>query len=209
MSDSYSKKDEIYLKNVQKIGNSIENIHIINNVISKKEHKQLLNFAINIKEWEKQPWDVYSFFSPKMPLEIVNILSKIFKTAQDYFTKLYDIDINTQQKFNIIKFEEGYSMHLHADVLSYAQLHIASVYYINDDYEGGEINFPDHNLTIKPEANSLILFPGNENYWHQTFKVIGKNRYTSTKFFQFTGSTFYGQQGNGKNTYKELKNTEK
>lgn len=196
------EKDEIYLKNVAKIGDSAQNIHVINNVISEKEHRELLNFAINIKEWSKQPWGVYSFFSNQMPQKIVDILSKIFKIAHENFVKLYDVDINTHQAFNIVKFEDGYSMHLHADILSYAELHLASVYYINDDYGGGEINFPDHDIIIKPEANSLILFPGNENYWHETLKVIGKDRYTSTKFFQFTGSTFFGRNGDGKNIYR-------
>ena len=74
--------------------------------------------------------------------------------------------------------------------MSHEGNHIASVYYINDDYEGGEINFPDHNLNIKPKANSLIIFPGNENYVHEVRKIIDKDRYTSSMWFQYTGSTF-------------------
>jgi hypothetical protein len=35
---------------------------------------------------------------------------------------------------------------------------------INDDYEGGELEFVDQEFTIKPEAGSLIYFPATEEY---------------------------------------------
>lgn len=186
------EKDKIYLDNVEKIGNSINNIHIVKNVLSEEEHKKLLNFAKEITEWEKQPWGVYRFMSPRMTKDIVSILSKIFEIAYETFVKIYDVEVEPAGKkpFNIVKFEEGYAMHLHVDTMSVSELHLASVYYINDNYSGGEIRFPQHNLTIKPDANTLILFPGNENYWHETLEVTKNNRYTSTRFFKFAGSTF-------------------
>lgn len=189
------KKDKVYLENVEKIGNSTKNIHIIKNVLPKEEHEELLNFAKSISKWEKQPWGVYKFDSTQMPNKVVETLSKISQIAYENFIVLYDVDVSYQENnlFNIVKFEEGYAMHLHVDTLSVSSLHLASVYYINDDYSGGEINFPDHNLTIKPDANSLLLFPGNENYWHETLEVRENNRYTSTKFFKFSNSTFSGQ----------------
>lgn len=188
------KKDKIYLDNVEKIGNSTQNIHIVENVVSKEEHTKLLSFATEIDEWTREPWGVYRFGSEKIPDEIFGMLSKIFRLAYDTLAIVYDVKIEPPRGnvYNIIKFEEGYSMHLHVDTMSVSELHLASVYYINDDYTGGEIRFPDHNLAIKPKANSLILFPGNENYWHETLEVTKNNRYTSTKFFKFAGSTFSG-----------------
>lgn len=194
MTIDYNEKDEIYLKNVEKIGNSVKNIKIVENVLIKEDHQKLVNFAKNVSKWEKQPWGVYRIISKEMPNHIVEILSKIFKTAYENFIEMYDIKIEpASELFNVVKFEKGYAMHLHVDVLSVSALHLASVYYINDDYSGGEINFPDHDLTIKPNANSLMLFPGNENYWHETLKVKENTRYTSTKFFKFSGSTFSAQ----------------
>lgn len=191
MTIDYNEKDKIYLKNVEKIGNSVKNIKIVENVLIKEDHQKLVNFVKNFSKWEKQPWGVYRIISKEMPNHIVEILSKIFKTAYENFIEMYDIKIEpVSELFNVVKFEKGYAMHLHVDVLSVSALHLASVYYINDDYSGGEINFPDHDLTIKPNANSLILFPGNENYWHETLKVKENTRYTSTKFFKFSGSTF-------------------
>ena len=91
---------------------------------------------------------------------------------------------------HIVKFVKGFYLEPHVDTLSYEGNHIASVYYINDDYTGGEINFPDHKLEIKPKANSLIIFPGNESYVHQVREILDNNRYSSAMWFQFTGSSF-------------------
>jgi len=33
------------------------------------------------------------------------------------------------------------------------------LFYLNDDYEGGEINFPELDITIKPSAGSALIFP--------------------------------------------------
>jgi len=53
----------------------------------------------------------------------------------------------------------------------------SSLFYINDDYEGGEIFFPDYNLEIKPEAGSVVFFPSNSKYIHCVKKVIKGDRY--------------------------------
>jgi hypothetical protein len=35
----------------------------------------------------------------------------------------------------------------------------SALFYLNDDYEGGEISFPDLDITIKPTAGSALVFP--------------------------------------------------
>jgi predicted 2-oxoglutarate/Fe(II)-dependent dioxygenase YbiX len=75
-------------------------------------------------------------------------------------------------------------MNEHADTAG----DFAAIYYINDDYEGGEINFMDHNLKIKPKANSFITFPSNSDYWHEVLQNTVKERYSSTLWFKFVGS---------------------
>jgi hypothetical protein len=36
---------------------------------------------------------------------------------------------------------------------------IAIIYFINDDYEGGEIYLPDIDVTIHPKKNDLLIYP--------------------------------------------------
>jgi len=192
MIENPSEKDEIYLANVAKIGDSIENIQYIEDVLSKEEHKVLLEYAKNTESWEKQPWLVYSVTSGLLPENVRETLKKIFEMIYKKSTDFYGVDLDPLKipALYIVRFDEGFFLPIHTDTMSAESNHIASVYYINDDYEGGEICFPHHNLKIKPKANSMIFFPGNENYNHEVLKVVGKPRYSAAMWFQFTGSTF-------------------
>jgi hypothetical protein len=187
-----SEKDEIYLANVAKIGGSTENIQYIENVLSEEEHKILLEYAKNAQSWKEQPWKAITIESENLPEYVLEILNKVFQLVYKKSVELYDVAINPFHKsaLHIVKFVEGFHLGPHVDTLSSEGNHIASVYYLNDDYTGGEINFPDHKLKIKPKPNSLIIFPGNENYLHEVRKIVGNNRYSSAMWLQFTGSTF-------------------
>ena len=55
----------------------------------------------------------------------------------------------------------------------------STIIYLNDDYEGGEIYFPNLNFTYKPKKGDAIIFPCNtENYDHGVKEVTSGNRYT-------------------------------
>lgn len=60
----------------------------------------------------------------------------------------------------------------------FENLEYTTVTYLNDDYKGGEIVFPNDNITLKPKAGSTIMFPSSTI--HQVNPVISGNRYTST-----------------------------
>ena len=58
----------------------------------------------------------------------------------------------------------------------------SSVYYINDDYEGGEIVFPEINLSFKPKENSLIFLP---SYMvHRVDTLTAGEKLTCPTFFR-------------------------
>ncbi len=59
----------------------------------------------------------------------------------------------------------------------------AVIIYLNDDYEGGEVGFPTHNLLIKPKVGDFNVFPGNMHYAHEVKKVLSGTRYTLPIWF--------------------------
>lgn len=59
---------------------------------------------------------------------------------------------------------------------------VSIVVYLNDNYEGGNIVFPNQNLDIKPEAGSMIIFPSYEPYVHDPKPVISGYKYMSPVF---------------------------
>lgn len=82
---------------------------------------------------------------------------------------------------HIAKFEAGYGMHEHFD--SSKPNDIATLIYLNDDYEGGQIYFPDLGLEYKPKAGDLVMFPDNPQFVHGVKPIISGTRFTSPRWF--------------------------
>jgi hypothetical protein len=60
---------------------------------------------------------------------------------------------------------------------------IAGLFYINDDYEGGELYFPEQGIRFKPKAGAAYFFPGDKNYIHGVSEIISGIRYTVPFFW--------------------------
>jgi hypothetical protein len=56
------------------------------------------------------------------------------------------------------------------------------VIYLNDDYEGGEIFYPNKNLIYKPVKNSAVIHSAREDYLHGINPVLSGTRYYMTLF---------------------------
>lgn len=60
---------------------------------------------------------------------------------------------------------------------------LSTVMYLNDDYEGGEIEFKQSNIKLKPEAGSIIFFPSNFLYVHEVYPVTNGERYSMPHWY--------------------------
>lgn len=182
--------------------NSIDNIQITENVLSKEEHSKLLSYVSSVNGWHKQPWGVEYFNSEKgMSEDISDILYKIFQIAFKKCENSYNAKLRIFQKkeVHLVKFQKDFNMNKHVDTAG----DFAVIYYINDDYTGGEINFPWHELKIKPKANSFITFPSNQHYLHEVLPN-STNRYSSTLWFNFQGTSYRGDINEKEGTAKTV-----
>lgn len=55
--------------------------------------------------------------------------------------------------------------------------------YLNDEYGGGEIVFPNQDLVLKPKPGTLIFFTGSMDFPHSVNEVLSGNRYNLVSFF--------------------------
>jgi hypothetical protein len=60
---------------------------------------------------------------------------------------------------------------------------IAGLFYLNDDYEGGELYFPNQGIQFKPKRGAAYFFPGDMNYIHGVTEVLSGIRYVSPFFW--------------------------
>ena len=84
-------------------------------------------------------------------------------------------------KVHIAKFSKGSGMHEHFD--STKPNDIATLIYLNEDYVGGEIYFPDYNISVKPNIGDLICFPDTPDFVHGVRPIIEGTRYTTPRWF--------------------------
>jgi hypothetical protein len=102
----------------------------------------------------------------------------------DSYLYHWNLDPRSREDFRITKFTgPGEFFGSHSDD-SFATPRTSSmVYYLNDDYEGGELEFIHFGITIKPKAGQLFMFPSGYSYEHKVNPVISGTRTTMVSFF--------------------------
>ena len=93
---------------------------------------------------------------------------------------------------NFARWPPGYELLPHADAENpggephpYPWRHFASVIYLNDDYGGGAIHFPELGIELRPAVRSLLVFPGTLDYLHGVRPVTQGMRHTLASFLTF------------------------
>lgn len=64
---------------------------------------------------------------------------------------------------------------------------LSVVYFLNDDFAGGELVFPGLDLVVKPRAGTLVCFPADHNYIHGVNPVTAGHRYTLVTWMRVHG----------------------
>jgi len=92
----------------------------------------------------------------------------------------------------IVRWPEGYEQQPHADSENpggvehpYSWRSYASLIYLNNDFEGGRIYFPNQRLAPAIKPGMLVFFPGTLEYLHGVSKIVSGQRYTVASFWTF------------------------
>ena len=168
------------------------NIVIIENFISKEDCLLVLNSLDDSIQWRS---NTMSGIPDKVS---VNLYEKVdaYKILKDALDRLqYTIEMHFGRELEegfpgIRVWSKGEYQPLHADgedpegnpneayIVDYG-----SVIYLNDDYEGGEIYFPDQEIDFKPKAGTVVFFPSNNMFIHGVKEITNGERYTSPQFW--------------------------
>ena len=158
----------------------------------------LLEMVQNPREGEivEMPDRCYNFFTKHVvdggnPESIDDMT--ILRYSEEIKTALLNVfNFNGVMNNNLpaVVYPEGCGMGLHDDMYHNSddpdqreKVHVySSVHYLNDDYQGGELVFPDLDLTINPEKNMLLLFGCHHK--HRGNPSTGGIKISSTKFWR-------------------------
>ena len=106
-----------------------------------------------------------------------NLFFKYFDSIEKDYMFFYGIRSSWHDVYGILKYGEGQFFTNHIDDHPDYHRRVSTVYYINDNYVGGEINFPRFNITLKPRSNQMIIFPSTYVYNHSVSPVTQGKRY--------------------------------
>ena len=136
----------------------------------------------------KQKQFIYNIQDSSLPMhkECMNIHDIIYKAimfaAEHYVNNHDNIEVGILTPLSISKYFVGKQMGPHADAHDDDPAKtISCVLYLNDNYEGGELNFPNHKIMIKPEAGSLVIFPSK--YLHESKVIKSGVKYMAPGFW--------------------------
>ncbi len=115
--------------------------------------------------------------------EIKDLLQKYQRLVYEFVTSNYPGPFHEydESKMHIAKFETGHGMHEHFD--STKPNDITTLIYLNEDYSGGDIYFPELNISIKPQEGDLLCFPDTPDFVHGVKPITSGTRYTAPRWF--------------------------
>jgi hypothetical protein len=120
---------------------------------------------------------------------IDTIVGAMQNTAKQY-ADILNIDgpgVHLEKDFVINKYATGERMGNHVDWnLKNPSLEYSFVVYLNDNYVGGEIFWPNHGIELKPEAGSIVIFPSKEPYLHGVNEIKEGNKIFVPHFWRTT-----------------------
>jgi hypothetical protein len=106
-----------------------------------------------------------------------NLFFENFDPIEKDYMSTYGVGSEWHDSYGVLKYGQGQQFTNHIDDHPSYHRRISTVYYLNDNYIGGEINFPRFNITFKPKANQMIVFPSTYVYNHSVSPVIEGERY--------------------------------
>lgn len=185
------------------IGKNKDNVVIIHDFIN-KDDLSIINNYLNEKIDDDEflggkdlRLEVVKLESPEVGKLVIEYEEKIYQEVVKAFTEKYGVNIVRQpiNPTHFVKWAPGMSSGLHADCQThdgkpaeagnFYRYNVSVLLYPNDNYDGGEITFPEYGITLKPKAGDLIIFPGNNYYQHTVEMVKSGIRYTMPSWYAF------------------------
>ncbi len=148
---------------------------IIHNFLSDEECNVLIQEATASQKWKPQNENTGIFI---LKSENHKILIDINKRV----SKLFDKELHTQIIRMIHKTNSDSFWEEHSDDAGGKEIKYGVVIYLNEDFEGGELVYPDSDISIRPKKGMLVYHPGSKK--HRVSKVVSGDRYTLTSFIR-------------------------
>ncbi len=161
-----------YIKMIEEAGVSWRSAEVL---VNEKEHESGKNTKardtdiIMLPHHESEDIDILSEFTKEFHANL--------KPCLDQYLNTYYAKIEKFENPQLLRYGKEQMFHNHIDDHPFFTRRISLTYYLNDNYEGGDVEFDRHSLRFKAEKNDLLIFPSNFIYNHQVHPVTDGLRY--------------------------------
>ena len=153
----------------------------------------------NTLQWERSDVrgiDGYSGYGDartNLELKITEQAESGNKFAQVFHNQIADLMDHTTQSYmyrhrihgvqysheyyRVLKYSADEKFDAHVDGMPGGKRFLSAILYLNDDYEGGELEFLNFDLKLKLNPGSLIIFPSYFPYVHTAHPIITGTKY--------------------------------
>ena len=193
-----------------------KDIVIYENFLTKDQCDALIKVLEEQASAEKLSWTPISFYesySSVLPqdgdpeLEKFNLKPSIFSDIKqgiiEGIASVHDLDPKqiVQIGYHTQKWEPGAYARLHSDNTDehgntgpFERSRYAGFLYLNDDFEGGLLQFPSHDISLKPKTGMLAVFAGGFENMHEVTLIEKGTRYTLGSFWDDREEDSYPQE---------------
>jgi predicted 2-oxoglutarate/Fe(II)-dependent dioxygenase YbiX len=143
-----------------------------------------------------------------LPVEAINGLQQtVFNIHETEFKPIFKTEVNNIEPTQFLKYDinDKYDEHNDSEDWRNGKLtrvvnrDISVLFYLNDDYEGGELEFTRLGLTIKPKKGMMLAFPSYFEFSHRVHPVLSGTRYSLATWIE-TVSRVYNRDNEYRTT---------
>ena len=128
----------------------------------------------------------HDYYRKEMVAVADMLYSSLDRAFDHYSTQIYPFARknikNREESIHLLRYGQTGHLPAHQDQGVSSRV-LSTVMYLNDDYEGGDIEFRHSNVKLKPRAGSIIFFPSNFLYIHEVYPVTSGYRYSMPHWY--------------------------
>lgn len=193
-----------------------EDIVLYENFLTAEEAAKIIQVMEKQVDSDKLSWTPISFYESYSSIlpqdndpEIIElgldpeIFSKIKKGIIEGVASIHDLDPSTivQIGYHTQKWEPGAYARLHSDNTDehgnsgpFERSRYAAFVYLNEDFEGGLLRFPSHDITVEPKVGMLAVFAGGHKNMHEVTLITKGIRHTLGSFWDDREESAYPEE---------------
>lgn len=117
--------------------------------------------------------------------DLANMIDDFITPKVKDFSDFYFVEKTEDTGWLALKYEVGGKFDHHIDDGTMFHRTVSISAYLNDDFEGGEIEFPNFNILHKPKAGDIVIFSSAFPYLHKVHPITKGTRYTIVNWYKY------------------------